>query len=53
MRMKPTDDTDRKDTPHQHIQARHHQAEKEAKEIVEDVLLQQGLDVYQYVEGVE
>lgn len=41
----------REDTPQQHIQARHRQVEKEAREIVEDVLLQQGLDVYKYVEG--
>lgn len=53
MRKKLKDDIDRKDTPHHHIQARHHQVEKEAKEIGEDVLLQQGLDVYQHVEGVE
>ncbi|GMH35407.1 hypothetical protein BSKO_03275 [Bryopsis sp. KO-2023] len=41
---------DRTDTPHQYIQARHDQAEQDAREIVEEVLLQQGLDVYRYVE---
>lgn len=49
--VKLKDGFERKDTPQQHIQARHQQVEKEAKEIVEDALLQQGLDVYRFVEG--
>jgi hypothetical protein len=41
----------RADTPVQHIEARHKQAEALAKQEVEAVLLAQGLDVYKYVEG--
>ncbi|CAD7700186.1 unnamed protein product, partial [Ostreobium quekettii] len=40
----------RKDTPAQHIKARHKQVEQQAREIVEEVLLEQGLDVYKYME---
>jgi hypothetical protein len=34
-----------------HIEARHRQADERARAIVEEVLLQQGLDTYRYVEG--
>ena len=43
--------SNRKDTPAQHIKARHKQVEQRARDIVEEVLLEQGLDVYRYVEG--
>ncbi len=43
---------DRRDTPLMHIEARHAQAERAAKELVEDALLQHGgLAAFRYVEG--
>ena len=39
---------DRSDAPAQYIEARHAQAEKRAQQIVEDALMQQGLDSYTY-----
>ncbi|KAK9829820.1 hypothetical protein WJX72_008055 [[Myrmecia] bisecta] len=47
----PSNTQNRRDTPKQYIQARHKQAEEKARAIYEDVLLQQGLDAYKYVEG--
>ena len=41
----------RDDAPAQYIEARHAQAEKRAQQIVEDALMQQGLDMYKYREG--
>eukprot|EP00798_Chlamydomonas_sp_ICE-L_P014787 gene14787-20837_t len=41
----------RSQAPVQYIEARHAQAEKKARGIVEDELLKQGLDTYKYVEG--
>jgi hypothetical protein len=42
----------RQDAPLQHIEARHKQAEEQARNIVEEVLLTAGgLDAYKYVEG--
>eukprot|EP00879_Flechtneria_rotunda_P020723 GHRR01021810.1.p1 GENE.GHRR01021810.1~~GHRR01021810.1.p1 ORF type:complete len:491 (+),score=233.90 GHRR01021810.1:1705-3177(+) len=41
----------RMDAPLMHIEARHAQAEKAAKEMVEDALLSQGIEAYRYVEG--
>jgi hypothetical protein len=41
----------RDDAPAQYIEARHAQAEKRAQQIVEDALMQQGLDLYKYREG--
>ena len=37
--------------PLQHVQARHKQVASEAHEIVEQALLEQGIDAYKYVEG--
>ncbi|GAX73021.1 hypothetical protein CEUSTIGMA_g473.t1 [Chlamydomonas eustigma] len=41
----------RDDAPAQYIEARHMQAERRAQQIVEDALMQQGLDAYKYREG--
>ena len=41
----------RDEAPAQYIEARHAQAEKRAQQIVEDALMQQGLDLYKYREG--
>ena len=41
----------RDEAPAQYIEARHAQAEKRAQQIVEDALMQQGLDLYKYKEG--
>jgi hypothetical protein len=41
----------RRDTPVMHIEARHEQAARDARALVEDALLAQGLEAYRYVEG--
>ena len=41
----------RREAPLMHIEARHQQAERQAREFVEDALLQQGIEAYKYVEG--
>jgi hypothetical protein len=41
----------RGEAPLMHIEARHAQAERAAKEMVEAALLQQGIEAYRYVEG--
>lgn len=41
----------RGEAPLMHIEARHAQAEKAAREMVEEALLQQGIEAYRYVEG--
>ncbi|KAK9864342.1 hypothetical protein WJX84_001442 [Apatococcus fuscideae] len=41
--------SNRRDTPAAHVQARHQQAIKAAHSMVEEVLLEQGLDVYNFV----
>jgi hypothetical protein len=41
----------RKDAPLMHIEARHAQAEKAARELVEDALLAQGIEAYRFMEG--
>jgi hypothetical protein len=43
--------TQRREAPLMHIEARHQQAERQARELVEDALLQQGIEAYKYVEG--
>lgn len=41
----------RVDAPIMHIEARHAQAEKAAREMIEEALLAQGIEAYRYVEG--
>jgi hypothetical protein len=43
--------TQRKEAPLMHIEARHQQAQEQARALVEEALLQQGIAAYRYVEG--
>ncbi|PNW74520.1 hypothetical protein CHLRE_12g492850v5 [Chlamydomonas reinhardtii] len=42
----------RQDNPQVYVEARHMQIERKVKEVVEDALLDQGIEAYRYVEGV-
>ena len=42
---------DGRDTPAAHVKARHHQAKQHAASIVDEVLLDHGLDIYSYVKS--